>query len=54
MYKGFSRIYVVASEIVAYTDNKINDEILSMAISAYQRRKTLAMEEIWNLWIFWR
>ena len=23
-----------------------------MAISAYQRRKTLAMEEIWNLWIF--
>ena len=52
MYKGFSRIYVVASEIVAYTDNKINDEILSMAISAYQRRKTLAMEEIWNLWIF--
>ena len=52
IYKGFSRIYVVASEIVAYTDNKINDEILSMAISAYQRRKTLAMEEIWNLWIF--
>ena len=23
-----------------------------MAISAYHRRKTLAMEEIWNLWIF--
>ena len=23
MYRGFSRIYVVASEIVAYTDNKI-------------------------------
>ena len=52
IYKGFSRIYVVASEIVAYTDNKINDEILSLAISAYQRRKTLTMEEIWNLWIF--
>lgn len=52
MYKGFSRIYVVASEIVAYTDNKINDEILNLAISAYQRRKTLSMEEIWNLWIF--
>ena len=52
MYKGFSRIYVVASEIVAYTDNKVNDEILSMAISAYQRRKNLTMEEIWNLWIF--
>ena len=52
MYKGFSRDYVLASEIVAYTDNKINDEILTLAISAYQRRKLLNMEEIWNLWIF--
>ena len=52
MYKGFSRDYVLASEIVGYTDNKINDEILSLAISAYQKRKLLSMEEIWNLWIF--
>ncbi len=52
IYKGFSRNYVLASEIVAYTDNKINDEILSLAISAYQKRKLLSMEEIWNLWIF--
>ena len=52
IYKGFSRDYVLASEIVAYTDNKINDEILSLAISAYQKRKLLSMEEIWNLWIF--
>ena len=52
MYKGFSRDYVLASEIVAYTDNKINEETLSLAISAYQKRKLLSMEEIWNLWIF--
>ena len=52
VYKGFSRDYVLASEIVAYTDNKINHEILSLAISAYQKRKLLSMEEIWNLWIF--
>ena len=52
MYKGFSRDYVLASEIVAYTDNKINDEILKLAISSYQKRKLLSMEEIWNLWIF--
>lgn len=52
MYKGYSRDYVLASEIVAYTDNKINDSILSLAISAYQKRKLLSMEEIWNLWIF--
>lgn len=52
IYKGYSRDYVLASEIVAYTDNKINDEVLSLAISAYQKRKLLSMEEIWNLWIF--
>jgi hypothetical protein len=52
MYSGFSRNYVLASEIVAYTDNKINDEILKLAISSYQKRKLLSMEEIWNLWIF--
>ena len=52
LYKGFSRDYVLASEIIAYTDNKINDEILSLTISAYQKRKLLSMEEIWNLWIF--
>ena len=52
MYKDFARIYVLASEIVAYTDSKINDDILKFAISSYQRRKLLSMEEIWNLWIF--
>lgn len=52
IYKGYSRDYVLASEIVAYTDSKINDEILKLAISSYQKRKLLSMEEIWNLWIF--
>ena len=51
-YKGYSRIYVLASEIVAYTDNKINDDILELTISSYQKRKPLNMKEIWNLWIF--
>ena len=51
-YKGYARIYVLASEIVAYTDNKINDDILEITISSYQKRKPLNMKEIWNLWIF--
>lgn len=51
-YAGYARIYVLASEIVAYTDNKIDDEILKATICAYQRKKTLSMEEIWNLWLF--
>ena len=52
MYSGYARVYVLASEIVAYTDSRINEDILKLAISAYQKRKTLSMEEIWSLWIF--
>lgn len=51
-YSGYARIYVLASEIVAHTDGKINDNILNLAILGYQKRKTLTMEEIWNLWMF--
>lgn len=52
LYEGFARIYLIASEIIAYTDNKIDDETLKIALLAYQRQKNLNMEEIWNLWIF--
>lgn len=52
IYEGFARIYLIASEIVAYTDNKIDDETLKLALQAYQKQKSLNMEEIWNLWIF--
>ena len=52
IYKGFARDYVLAQEIVAYTDNKIDDDILYLTISSYQKKKLLSMEEIWNIWIF--
>lgn len=52
VYEGFARIYLIASEIVAYTDNKIDDETLKIALLAYQKQKKLNMEEIWNLWLF--
>ena len=51
-YIGFARIYVLATEIVAYTDNKINGENLEKYLQAYQTKKTLNMEEIWNIGIF--
>ncbi len=51
-YKGFARIYVLASEIVAYTDNKIEKKELEDYLISYQRKKTLSMEEIWNIGIF--
>ena len=51
-YKGYARIYVIASEIVAHTDNKINSENLKVFLNAYQTKKTLEMDEIWNIGIF--
>lgn len=51
-YKGFARIYVLAAEIVAYTDNKINKKDLEDYLASYQTKKNLSMEEIWNIGIF--
>lgn len=51
-YKGFARIYVIASEIVAYTDNKIERKDLESYLASYQTKKTLSMEEIWNIGVF--
>ena len=49
---GFARVYVIAKEIISYTDSKINDEILKDLLKAYQTKKTLNMDEIWNIGIF--
>lgn len=51
-YKGFARIYVLASEIVAYTDNKIEKQNLEDYLISYQMKKTLSMDEIWNIGTF--
>ena len=50
--KGFARIYVLASEIANYTDNKIDINLLSRYLKAYQKKKTLNMEEIWSIPMF--
>ena len=51
-YQGFARIYVLAAEIVAYTDNKIERKDLEDYLESYQTKKTLSMEEIWNIGLF--
>ena len=50
--KGFARIYVLAYEIVNNTDNHIDYHNVSMLLKSYQKKKTLSMEEIWNIGIF--
>lgn len=52
IYQGFARIYVLASEIVGYTEGKIEARNLKSLLEAYQNKKTLNMEEIWNINIF--
>lgn len=52
MYKGYARVYVLAAEIVAYTDSKIDSKTLTNLLIAYQKKKTLNMEEIWNINVF--
>ncbi len=51
-YEGYARIYVLAAEIVAYTDSKINREELEEYLISYQKAKYLSMEEVWNIGTF--
>ncbi len=51
-YKGFARAYVLAEEITAFTDCKIDRETIDLALNSYQRKKLLSMEEINNIGIF--
>ena len=50
--KGFARIYVLAFEIVAYTDSRIDTKTLESLLNSYQKKKTLSMDEIWHIGIF--
>ncbi len=53
-YKGYARIYILAAEIVAYTDGNIEEKNLENLLRAYQTKKTLNMEEIWNIGVFFQ
>lgn len=51
-YKGVARIYFLAAQMCAYTDNNINKENIIYMLRAYQKKKSLSMDEIWNIGIF--
>ena len=51
-FKGFARSYVLAEEIVAYTDCKIDREMIDISLKAYQKKKFLSMDEICNIGTF--
>ncbi len=51
-YKGISRIYVLASDIVGLSSDIVSEKKIIQSIDNYQLRKNLSMEEIWNIGIF--
>lgn len=51
-YLGFARSYVLAEEIVAFSDCKIDRELIDIALHAYQRKKLLSMDELCNIGTF--
>lgn len=46
-FKGFPRIYQLAFEVVAHTDNRLEAGTLEAFIKTYQTRVPLAIGEIW-------
>ncbi len=53
-YAGFARCYVLASEIIAYTDGNFKTKDLEEFLESYQNKKTLSMDEIWNISLFFK
>ena len=51
-YEGFARCYVLAEEIVSYTDCKLDSNIIYKCLEAYQKNKMLSIDEIENFGIF--
>ena len=51
-YSGFARSYVLAEEIVSYTDCKLDSNVIYKCLEAYQKNKMLSIDEIENFGIF--
>lgn len=45
--KGRARIYLIAEELVDYTDGKVTKDIIERFISGYESKRRISMEEIW-------
>ncbi len=53
-YLGFARSFVLTEEIVAFSDCKIDRDLIDIALHGYQRKKLLSMEELASMGIFLR
>ncbi len=53
-YKGYARSYVLAEEIISFTEGNFKAKDLEEYLISYQNKKTLNMEEIWNINLFFK
>jgi len=51
-YEGFARCYVLAEEMVAHTDGKVDAMTIYKCLEAYQNNKMLSIDEIENFGVF--
>ena len=49
VYRGYTRVYSIAMEIISHSDGKINDKMLQSYLMAYQTHTILYDREIWIL-----
>ncbi len=47
--KGYPRVYAIALELIAHSDGRMDEKILTGFISAYQTQSLLSMAELWAL-----
>lgn len=53
-YQGYARSYVLASEIVSYTEGSFQAKDLEEYLRSYQNKKSLSIDEIWNIGLFFK
>ena len=53
-YAGYPRVYALATELVAHSDNRIDVDVLRAFVSAYQETQPLRIGEIWAIPIMLR
>lgn len=53
-FKGYARSYIVANEIVKYTDGNFDEDDIQEFLISYQKKKTLNMSEIWDINLFFK
>lgn len=46
---GAARVFIIAKELVEFTDGNITEEIIENFIKAYETKRVLSMDEIWKL-----